>query len=78
MSLTTTTFAVPDVSCDACRATLEEAIGTVAGVSRVEVDLDGKVVTVEHDPAAAPAAELAARVADQGYEVAGYSETRDR
>lgn len=78
MSLTTTTFAVPDVSCDACRVTLEEAVGSLAGVARVEVDLDGKIVTVEHDPAATPAAELAARVADEGYEVAGYSETRDR
>ncbi|MBK7321579.1 MAG: heavy-metal-associated domain-containing protein [Candidatus Microthrix sp.] len=45
MSEQETTFKVPDVSCDHCKATIESAVGAI-GVQSVEVDVASKSVTV--------------------------------
>jgi copper chaperone len=39
-------YSVPDVSCGHCRAAITAEVEKVAGVGRVEVDLDAKRVTV--------------------------------
>ena len=46
MSEQETTFKVPDVSCDHCKATIQSAVGAMAGVQSVEVDVASKSVTV--------------------------------
>ena len=40
------TYSVPGVSCEHCRTAITGEVGVVAGVESVEVDLDGKIVTV--------------------------------
>lgn len=40
------TYSVPGVSCGHCRAAITEEVEKVAGVSGVDVDLEGKRVTV--------------------------------
>lgn len=62
-----TRMTVPEMSCDACRATVEGALITLPGVAGVLVDLETKHVTVEHNQT--PLARLTAAVEDQGYEV---------
>lgn len=42
----TFTYHVPDVHCDHCRQTIEETVGSVAGVEGVQVDVGSAVVTV--------------------------------
>ncbi len=74
MAETTTRLAVPDVSCERCRETLEGAVGALDGVSSVDVDVAGKVVTVRHEPARAPGARITAAIEGQGYEVAVQGE----
>jgi len=69
--MTETKLTVPEMSCDACRVTIEGALGGLPGVAAVSVDLDRKLVTVEHDDGATPVDRLAAAVEEQGYEVAG-------
>ncbi|MGH2716502.1 MAG: heavy-metal-associated domain-containing protein [Thermoleophilaceae bacterium] len=76
MTETTTRLAVPDVSCERCKDTLEAAVGALDGVSSVDVDLPGRVVTVAHHPGRAPAERLVAAVEHQGYAVAGHGEVR--
>lgn len=66
MSLNTLT--VPEMSCDACRATIEGALERLPGVDSVSVDLERKLVTIEHDDDRAPVSQLAAAVEDEGYE----------
>ncbi len=66
-----TTLTVPEMSCDACRTTVEGALAGLAGVASVNVDLERKLVTVEHDEHQASVSELAAAVEEQGYEVTG-------
>ena len=42
----TLTYSVPGISCGHCRTAITAEVSDVAGVSAVEVDLAGKVVTV--------------------------------
>jgi copper chaperone CopZ len=42
----TLTYSVPGISCGHCRTAITGEVTNVAGVSAVDVDLDGKVVTV--------------------------------
>lgn len=72
--LTTTRLAVPDVSCEQCERAIEGGLAPLEGVGRVEVDVRGKVVVVEHDPVAAPVGRIARAIEEQGYTVAGYDE----
>jgi copper chaperone CopZ len=58
------------MSCEACRAAIEGALERLPGVAEVTVDLERKLVTVEHDDGSAPVDRLAAAVEEQGYEVA--------
>jgi len=60
---------VPEMSCDACRAAIEGALEHLPGVDSVRVDLECKLVTIEHDPSRSPVSRLAAAVEDEGYEV---------
>jgi copper chaperone len=60
---------VPDMSCDGCRATVEGALAGLPGVAAVNVDLERKLVAVEHDGHQASIDRLAEAVTEQGYEV---------
>jgi copper chaperone len=62
---------VPGVSCAHCKMAIEGAVGALAGVSRVEVDVDAKSVTVEYDEGAVALDAIEAAVGEEGYEVAG-------
>jgi copper chaperone CopZ len=46
-----TTLAIPDMTCDHCKATVEAALSGVPGVRTVAVDLGGRRATVEGDAA---------------------------
>lgn len=62
------TFRVPDVSCDHCKRAIEESVGGVEGVDRVEVDVPAKLVLVEGD---APDDAVVAAIDRAGYLVSG-------
>ena len=62
------TYSVPGVGCGRCRAAIVAEVEKVAGVSSVDVDLDGKRVAVlgsEIDDDAVRAA-----IDDAGYDIA--------
>jgi copper chaperone CopZ len=60
---------VPEMSCDACRTTIEGALAGLPGVASVSVDLKSKLVSVEHDEHQSSIDRLAEAVTEQGYEV---------
>ena len=62
------TYSVPGVHCAHCRAAITAEVGKVTGVEGVDVDLEGKVVSVQG--AGLVDAELRAAIAEAGYEVA--------
>jgi copper chaperone len=61
-------YRVPGMSCDHCRRALSSALGAVAGVSGVDVDLDAKLVTVMGEGLDDRA--LRSAIEHAGYEVA--------
>lgn len=62
-------YDVPDVSCEHCRTAIVDEVGRVSGVTRVEVDLDGKRVTVTGRDL--DDGRLRAAIEEAGYEVVG-------
>ncbi len=61
------TYSVPGISCGHCKAAIESEVGQVAGVERVEVDVDARTVVVVGD---ADDAAVRAAIDEAGYEVA--------
>jgi len=63
---------VPTVSCNHCKMAIENAVGAVAGVEVVEVDVAEKTVTIDFETDAVSLESIEKTVADEGYEVAGH------
>ncbi|TMR25684.1 heavy-metal-associated domain-containing protein [Nonomuraea turkmeniaca] len=67
--MSVTTYTVKGMTCGHCVSSVKEEVGEVAGVSSVEVDLAGGVLTVNSDEPI-DAARIAAAVEEAGYELA--------
>jgi copper chaperone CopZ len=62
------TYSVPGISCDACRNAIERAVGKLPGVTRIAVDVPGKLVRVRGEVSDDA---IRAAIDEAGYEVAG-------
>jgi len=62
------TYSVPGVHCAHCSAAITTEVGKVAGVEGVDVDLEGKVVSVQGTGMSDT--EIRGAIAEAGYEVA--------
>ncbi|HQR43610.1 MAG TPA: heavy metal-binding domain-containing protein, partial [Gemmatales bacterium] len=62
-----TTINVPGVTCGGCVETIEGALRKVAGVSTAKVDLERKLVEIEHDAATTPT-QLLKAIEQAGYQ----------
>lgn len=58
-----------DISCEGCANAIKRALGALPGVQTVQVDVPGKNVIVQHDPALVKDADLKARLEKAGYPV---------
>jgi copper chaperone len=63
-------LSVPDISCEHCARTVTSALTPLAGVERVAVDIPGKRVTVDYDPAKVDVARMSEALAEEDYPVA--------
>ncbi|MFF4615109.1 heavy-metal-associated domain-containing protein [Nonomuraea jabiensis] len=70
--MATATYIVKGMTCGHCVSSVKEEVGEVSGVTSVEVDLAGGLLTVESD-APVEAADIVAAVEEAGYEVASQS-----
>ncbi|WP_244895899.1 heavy-metal-associated domain-containing protein [Mycobacterium asiaticum] len=64
-----TTFSLPGISSQTCKAAIEGVVTPIAGVGAVQVDVLTKTITIHHDNRA-PARRLIEAIEDQGYHVA--------
>ncbi|GIV98365.1 MAG: copper-binding protein [Herpetosiphonaceae bacterium] len=67
-------FNVPGVSCNHCVQAISKEVGAVPGVKKVEVGLQDKVVTVEHEGSVSREAIIDA-INEAGYDVSPYDST---
>jgi copper chaperone len=61
-------FTVPGMTCGHCEAAVKREVGSVPGVSEVNVDLDSKLVTVRGE--ALDRDDIVAAIDEAGYDVA--------
>jgi copper chaperone len=69
--MTQINLSVPDISCDHCKHSIEEAVGALAGVESVDVGIKSKVVAVDFDDASVSRHDIVTAIEGQGYEVTG-------
>jgi copper chaperone len=62
----TTTYEVPEMSCEHCKAAVTEELSSLRQVEKVDVDLETKLVTVSGDSLDDTA--LRAAIQEAGYE----------
>jgi len=63
----TVTLAVPGMTCSACPITVKKALTKIAGVSKVDVDLDKLQAVVTFDDTKTTVAALTKATTDAGY-----------
>lgn len=64
-----TDIVVEGMSCSHCENSIKNAVGALAGVDKVAVDLSTKKVTVEFDPEKVTGKAIFDAIEDQGYDV---------
>lgn len=65
------TLKVQGMTCGHCKMTVEKALGRLAGVGGVAVDLAGQRVKVDINPEQVTEADLKKTIEDAGYDVVG-------
>jgi copper chaperone len=68
--MTEKTYKVPAVDCGHCAKAIENALGAMGGVDKVQVDVASKTVDVTFDEGAVTEDALFATLAEEGYPVA--------
>lgn len=68
---TNMTLQVPEVHCDHCKTSLEGAVGSLEGVSRVEVSVPEASLGVSFDEDAVDLDTIKKTIEEQGYIVFG-------
>ncbi len=62
----TTEFKVADATCGHCKATIEEAVTSIDGVTAAQMDIGSKVLSVNHESSVASDT-VAAAISSAGY-----------
>ncbi len=63
-------LSVPDISCDHCKMTIEQALAQISGVGAASVDIPAKTVTLSFDETSVSLDKIVHTLAGVGYEVA--------
>jgi copper ion binding protein len=63
-------LSVPDISCDHCKMTIEEALSQLSGVDAANVDIAAKTVALSFNESAVSLDEIVDTLTHVGYEVA--------
>jgi copper chaperone CopZ len=68
----TSAFTAPDIVCQGCANAIKKALGSIEGVSQIDVDVNTKTVQVTHTPQVAEAT-LAAALDRAGFPIIASS-----
>lgn len=67
--MTQTTLTVPEIHCGHCKQSIEGAVGDLAGVESVTVDIEPRTVSLVFDDQTVGLSEIKAAIEAAGYEV---------
>ena len=67
--MTARTLSVPGISCDHCKMSIERAVGELAGVNAVEVDISARTVDLSFDETTVGLDRIIDAIEEVGYEV---------
>lgn len=67
--MTARTLSVPGISCDHCKMSIEQAVGDLAGVDAVAVDIPARTVELSFDEGAVGLDQIIEVIEEAGYEV---------
>jgi copper chaperone len=67
--MTARTISVPSISCEHCQTSIEQAVGDLAGVEVVAVDIATRTVDISYDENAVALDRIIEAIEDVGYEV---------
>ena len=67
--MTTTTLTVPDISCDHCKTSIEDAVASLSGVDSVEVEIEPRLVHISFDDGTLSLDRIKVAIEEVGYEV---------
>jgi copper chaperone len=59
----------PDIHCEGCANAIKRSVGALPGVQKVEVDIPGKNVAVQYNPAQLSDLDIRARLEKAGFPV---------
>ena len=62
-------FKIPNMECKSCAAVIEKKLKSLAGVKAVDIDLQEKIIKLEHDNPNLCQDDLTCAVEDMGYKV---------
>ncbi len=62
-------FGVTGMMCSACTATVDRVVNKLEGINQVEVDLEGKSMTVDFDETRVKSEEISKAVYNAGFDV---------
>ena len=57
-----------DISCEGCAAAIQRALGRLAGVEKISVDVPTKIVSVDYDGSAVTPDRILAKLSNAGYD----------
>jgi copper chaperone CopZ len=69
----TAVYKCSEVNCSGCQKHITEAVNTLEGIKKVNVDLKTKLVTVEYDDSKTTPEQIKAAIEDAGYETEAVS-----
>lgn len=60
---------VPNISCEGCKATIEQALNSLAGVLAAVVDVEQKYVDTTYNESDTSVEAITAKIATAGYQI---------
>lgn len=67
--MATETIHVPEIHCGHCKSAIEGTLNPLDGVSRAEVNVEDRTVTVEYDEQSVDRSRIVDEIVDLGYEI---------
>lgn len=67
--MTQATLTVPEIHCGHCKQSIEGAVGALAGIESVTVDIEPRTVNLVFDDRAVGLSDIKAAIEAAGYEV---------